>query len=170
MQALWLCKLYTGWPWLVWRRIFLLCLACSAAGNIRLLLHQLRVHSFHNMPVQTPTQVICSLSRDQRKWADRCTYSVRQTTDRAIKCPVYLVRRTALKGYCHTRGVSWHNNFIVTLVWLWGHVGLVRNGRVQVLADVHWIQFLTLGCCYHFQALVTNDSFVVISHTYLHMN
>jgi hypothetical protein len=43
-------------PWSLRHHTFLLSLVSSAAGNIMLLLYQQRVHSFHNTPVQTPTQ------------------------------------------------------------------------------------------------------------------
>jgi hypothetical protein len=41
--------------------MFLYSLPCSAAGNIRLVIHQQRVHSFYNKPEQTQPQTSCLL-------------------------------------------------------------------------------------------------------------
>jgi hypothetical protein len=56
IRALWARNLLMAQPWSLWCHAFLFSLPCSAPGNIRLLLHQHRVHSFHNTSVQTPTQ------------------------------------------------------------------------------------------------------------------
>jgi hypothetical protein len=43
-------RLVYSWPWSLWCHMFLYSLPCSAAGDIRLVLHQQRVHSFYNKP------------------------------------------------------------------------------------------------------------------------
>jgi hypothetical protein len=45
--------LLKGWPQWLWGHAFIFRLTGTAAGNIKLLLHQQKVHSFQNRPVKT---------------------------------------------------------------------------------------------------------------------
>jgi hypothetical protein len=45
LERPWACDLFVGQPWSLWCHLFLFRPPCCAAGNIRLLLHQQRVHS-----------------------------------------------------------------------------------------------------------------------------
>jgi hypothetical protein len=67
--------------------------------------------------VQTPTQFIFPLSRDQRKWSYSCVYGVNQTADRAIKCPACLVWQSALKCQCQVSRFVFQTLGKATALW-----------------------------------------------------